>query len=227
MAHLCKRVISEQRTGNLHFFVNSVNFIARVIKRAELKPEDVKIVCSSSGESAIKNQAKLGADYLIEQPSDPVKKINFYTSTAFEGCDIYDKQGRTYIVSDSRRAHTLMDISTMFIQICGRIRDSIYKSDITHIYSTTRYSNVSFDEFKERTSKTLSEAIKFATDINNVPDDSRKIMLSKIPYLNEKYVRVENNRLTVDNNLANITTRNINGKNTACITIIREKIVRV
>ena len=169
--------------------------------KADLKPEQVRIVCADDP----KNIQKLGADYKIERPSDPVKKINIYTSTAFEGCDIYDKVGRTYIVSDANKAHTLLDISTMFVQICGRIRDSIYKSDIMHIFSTTRYSeDLTLEEYAERTRTTLGKAVKLADDTNAVPDDSRETLLSSIKYLNEKYVTIEDNRLIVDRNLANI-----------------------
>ena len=94
-----------------------------------------------------------------------MKRINFYTSTCFEGCDIYDPDGMTYIVSDGRRANTLVDISTLFTQICGRIRNSRYQDRVTHIFSTTRYSQ----------------------DVS----------------LNERYIRVEGNRLLVDRNLVN------------------------
>lgn len=205
MTYLCRQVIDQNRNGNLHIFVNSVDLIGSVIKKAKLQPEQVKVVCAGTGESAIKNARKLGEAYPIQQPSDPVKKINFYTSTAFEGCDIYDKFGRTYIVSDASKSHTLLDISTLFIQICGRIRDSIYKSEITHVFSTTRYSeDLTLEEYTERTQRTLDRAVRLADDINQVPDDSRKWALSKIPYINEKYLRIENGRLAVDKNLANI-----------------------
>ncbi len=76
---------------------------------------------------------KLGRDYLIEDTTTPVKKINFYTATAFEGCDIYDENGRTYVVSDKYKSHTLVDISTLFIQIAGRIRNSRYSGENTYI----------------------------------------------------------------------------------------------
>lgn len=187
-----------------------MDFISSAIKKAGLTPEQVKIVCSNSGDSAIKNTLKLGGDYLIEMPSDPVKKVNFYTSTAFEGCDIYDTQGRIYIVSDASKAHTLMDISTLFIQICGRIRNSIYNSEITHVFSTTRYSeDLTLEEYIEKTHQTMSEAVCFADDINNgISEDNRKKLLSKIPYLNEQYIRIEDNKLIVDKNFANVDIMN-------------------
>lgn len=183
---LCKRVVAENRDGNLHFFVNSVKFIVDAIKKAGLTPEQVKIVCSNSDE----NRAKLPREYAIEEPAGSVKKVNFYTSTAFEGCDIYDEKGRIYIVSDSRRAQTMVDISTLFIQICGRIRNSIYNAEVTHIHSTTRYSeDLTLDEFVARTQKTLTEATEFADDINGLAEKSRAKILSTNNDLAEKYVK--------------------------------------
>ena len=190
---------------NLHIFVNSVEFIAKVIDTLKLAPEAVKIVCSTSGESRQENQRKLGNAYPIGQPSDPAKKINFYTSTCFEGCDIFDSDGVTFIVSDGRKAHTLLDISTLFTQICGRIRDSRYKAQIVHVYSTTKYSKaVTLDEFVAATQRTLAQAEKFASDINAVDEPSREKLLKKIPYINEQYVRIVDNRLVVEKNLANM-----------------------
>lgn len=131
--------------GNLHIFVNSVKFIAKVIKQYNLSPDDVKIVCAINDF----NQAKLRKEFKIGKPLDPAKKVNFYTSTCFEGCDLYDENGKTYVVSDGNRQNTLLDISTLFIQICGRIRNSKYNDTITYIFSPTRYDgNVTLDEFK-------------------------------------------------------------------------------
>ena len=182
--------------------------MASVIEKAELSPDQVKVVCSTSGESKAKNARKLGANFPIEQPSDPVKKINFYTSTAFEGCDIYDEFGRIYIVSDAAKSHTLMDISTLFVQICGRIRNSIYATDITHIYSTTRYSeDVSLEQFIESTEKTLAKAVKLSTDTNDMPEDSRRTILVALKdKLNEQYVTIDeaSGLLVVDKNLPKV-----------------------
>ena len=190
---------------NLHIFVNSVEFIAKVIDTLKLAPEAVKVVCSTSGESRQENQRKLGNAYPIGQPSDPAKKINFYTSTCFEGCDLYDENGVTFIVSDGNKSHTLLDISTLFTQICGRLRDSKYKGEIIHVYSTTKYSRaVTLDEFVASTKKVLAEAVSYADEINKLSDTAREKTLSKIKYINEQYVRIEDNRLIVDKNFANM-----------------------
>ena len=201
----CRKVLDSRLEHNLHIFVNSVEFIAKVIDLAKLIPDKVKVVCSTSGENSENNQRKLGKDYPIGQPSDPAKKINFYTSTCFEGCDLYDKNGVTFIVSDGNKSHTLLDISTLFTQICGRLRDSKYKGEIIHVYSTTKYSrDVTLDEFVAATKKTLQEAVQYADEINSLSDTAREKTLSKIKYINEQYVRIEDNRLVVDRNFANM-----------------------
>ena len=201
----CRKVLDSRLEHNLHIFVNSVEFIAKVIDLAKLTPEQVKVVCSVSGDNGENNQRKLGKDYPIGQPSDPVRKINFYTSTCFEGCDLYDENGVTFIVSDGNKSHTLLDISTLFTQICGRLRDSKYKGEIIHVYSTTKYSrDVTLDEFVAATKKTLQEAVQYADEINSLSDTAREKTLSKIKYINEQYVRIEDNRLVVDRNFANM-----------------------
>ena len=201
----CRKVLDSRLEHNLHIFVNSVEFIAKVIDLAKLTPEQVKVVCSVSGDNGENNQRKLGKDYPIGQPSDPVRKINFYTSTCFEGCDLYDENGVTFIVSDGNKSHTLLDISTLFTQICGRLRDSKYKGEIIHVYSTTKYSrDVTLDEFVAATKKTLQEAVQYADEINSLSDTAREKTLSKIKYINEQYVRIEDNRLIVDKNFANM-----------------------
>lgn len=201
----CRKVLDNDLPYNLHIFVNSVEFIAKVIDLAKLAPEQVKVVCSMSGENRENNRRKLGKEYSIGQPSDPVKKINFYTSTCFEGCDLYDENGVTFIVSDGSKAQTLLDISTLFTQICGRLRDSQYKGEIVHVYSTTKYSReVTLEEFVASTKKVLAEAVSYADEINSLSDTARKKTLSKIKYINEQYVRIEDSRLIVDRNLANM-----------------------
>ena len=169
VVNLCHNAVTHNIPCNLHFFVNSVDFIGRVLHHARLSPDKVKIVCSTSGTSEQINREKLGGDYSIGIPDKAVRKIKFYTSTAFEGCDIYDENGITFIVSDGNKSNTLLDISTLFTQICGRLRDSKYKGEIIHVYSTTKYSReVTLDEFVASTKQVLADAINYANEINSL-----------------------------------------------------------
>ena len=137
VVNLCHNAVTHNIPCNLHFFVNSVDFIGRVLHHARLSPDEVKIVCSTSGTSEQINREKLGGDYSIGIPDKAVRKINFYTSTAFEGCDIYDKQGKIYVVSDGTARHHLLDVSTTIRQIAGRAgRRGIY--DYGYVTSTSR-----------------------------------------------------------------------------------------
>jgi hypothetical protein len=207
------RLINDVHTGkmfgNLHFFVNSVDFIAEAIKKANLQPDQVRVICSnntSPGKGRKSNQKKLGLDYPIATTTDPLKSINFYTSTCFEGCDIYDENGRTYIVSDKNKSHTLLDISTLIIQICGRIRDSHYKTEITHIFSETRYNNfTSYEEFKESSENEIQSTKKLIEEINNMSEESRKKNISLIfkdnkSGLNDIYLQQVGSKLAFDEN---------------------------
>lgn len=210
-----KEALEGKILGNLHFFVNSVKFIKEVITKAELKPEDVKIVCSKNeDEGVILNKVKLGEGYEIAEALDEAKRINFYTSTCFEGCDIRDKNGKTYIVSNPFSEHTMVDISTMFIQICGRIRDSFYKSEITHIFSPSKYRyknlNVTLDEYIKVTEHTLKESETWVNEIN--ASKSRAITVKLFEKsgkgLNDMYISRYGNGFALDKNMMKLDIHN-------------------
>ena len=54
----CRKVLDSDLPYNLHIFVNSVDFIAKVIDLAKLTPEQVKAVCSTSGDNGENNQRR-------------------------------------------------------------------------------------------------------------------------------------------------------------------------
>lgn len=135
------RLIDFYKDRNLHIFLNSVSTIYKVTEK--LDKDCFRIVCSENNKSRVKNFAKV---------TDPIKKLNFYTSCAFEGCDIYDENGFCIIVCDTNIATTVLDISTKIRQVCGRLRDSKYKNKCHLILNTSkhRYAGVSLEEFKEK-----------------------------------------------------------------------------
>lgn len=177
VAMLCQNAINKD--DNLHFFVNSVEFIARVIKGANLTPQQVRVVCSTSGDSLAKNTAKLGSSFPIESTKDPVKKINFYTSTSFEGCDIFDVKGRTCIVTVGGRDHTLLDIPTTFRQVCGRLRDSRYKNEVTLLFSGSYNTSVSVNDFAAKTKASYRYAQSYCNMVNASSDTEREEHIEK------------------------------------------------
>lgn len=194
--------------GNLHIFVNSVKFIEKVLF---LRPSDqVRVICSKNN-----NKGRfMDYSFTPADTTDPVQRINFYTSTCFEGCDIYDPEGKTIIVSDGRKAHTLMDISTLFVQICGRIRDSLYNGEVTHVFSETKYDHViSLEEYKRKSKEQEVETQIFIDEINNMSENSRKRILGMIKRddkgsLNDRYIFFKDNKLIFDKNLVKLDILN-------------------
>ena len=131
------KLIEEITDKNLHIFLNSVKTIKDLVTKLQLN--DFRIVCSSQNKE-------------FDKITDPVCKVNFYTSCAFEGCDIYDENGLCVIVSDTNISTTVLDISTKVRQVCGRLRNSKYKDQVILVLNTSkhRYAGTSEKEFMNR-----------------------------------------------------------------------------
>ena len=199
---LVRDKLNDRIFGNCHFFVNSVKFIASVLQKTNIKPDDVKIVCANG----IDNERKLKG-YHIGKPSDPPCKINFYTSTCFEGCDIFDEQGKTYVVSNGKNPNTLYDISTLFVQIIGRIRDSAYRDTVVQIVANTGYKgDVSYADYKSIEEGEYKISQKAVGEYNSQDKRLRKervLRLGKEHFM-DRFIRVnEEYEFVLDYNLLN------------------------
>ena len=185
----------------------------KIIRLAGLNPTQCRIVCSQSENSKDKNQKKLG-EFKIQKTTDPVKLFNFYTSTCFEGQDIFDPVGRIFIVSEEYKDHTKMDVMTTLPQICGRIRDSRFNAEITQIYATSIYKDVSREEFAETIRKKVEEAEHDAELFNRMAPDRKKRLVNRY-ICTEPYMGEVNGEIVVDRNLANLEIMNydiVNGQ---------------
>ena len=221
MAELCrKRLKGEDIGSNWHIFLNSVEGIGWIIRNAGLVPDNTRVVCSQS--NGRQNAAKLHG-FPISSTSDPVKMFNLYTSTAFEGCDIYDERGRTFIVSEPYKIHTMPDISTSFIQIAGRIRNSIYNGEVIHLYGTTdSHKTVNPDEFEKATWEAVEKTEQDLKHINALSEEFRASIIRNLPYINEPFVIEDNGKLTVDRNMAKLEIvgyRVVNGVYSSQVTV--------
>lgn len=180
--------------ANAHIFVNSVEFIASMIKACGLTDENCKAVWSKGNKSYKDSIQGISRSAV----GDPAKKINFYTSTCFEGSDISDPEGQYIIVSDGKKAHTLNDISTSLRQIMGRVRDTKYRNTAIHILNTTKYSGCrTYDEYKMRAEMLRESAERMVEAFNGVHKDS---WFSE-EVLNEKYITRVNGVHKLDVNL--------------------------
>ena len=160
--------LESKNKANLYFFINSIDFINNVCKTLNLDDDSARMICSKD------NTAKKVLP-ISSINSDP-KKINFITSTAFEGCDLKDADGLTIIVSEGNKTHTLVDISTSLVQICGRIRNSKHNDTVYHLYSSTRYTDVTVEENEQRAIQGIKEAYHTINEFNKLDEPTYNII---------------------------------------------------
>ena len=185
-------------SGNAYFFVNSIEIMKRLIERNKLTENNTRVIYSKNN----KKQIMINNSEVSGEPN----KINFLTSTVFEGADIYDENGKIYIISDSGKSHTLIDISTSFKQIGGRIRNSKFSNKIVHLYKSTRYSNaVTYEEYKEESEKNIKATNELIEKYNSA-DPILKRGIVKLSC--DNYVRKTDNILTFDPNQVKIDLYN-------------------
>ena len=195
-AMMCINRIKDGTGPNYHMFMNSVKGIADIIGKAKLTPDNCRVVCANTG----KNKAKLPEGFTISSANDTVKTINFYTSTCFEGCDLLDWNSRTFIICDPNRPTTVLDISTSMLQICGRIRNSRNKGEMTLIYNTTRYEEEdSLDLYMKRIEAEIAEANEDIAWLNDGPDTRlRRQLLLELQEFDAPFIRYEDGEITID-----------------------------
>ena len=197
VAYLVNQFLAGNIEGNAYIFVNSVQFIKDLVKICDLSDDNARAIWSKN------NKTETGL--IRGNVLDPAKKINLLTSTVFEGTDIYDEDGKVFIVSDKTKSHTLTDISTSFQQIAGRIRNSKYWDTITHYYTTTRYDAIlTYDDFKAFSDQTIEEAKLLINEGNNLSDLARK----KFSLDLETYVYKEDDTFLFDPNLVKLDLYN-------------------
>ena len=158
VATVALKHLNGESEGNAHIFINSVKVISKVVRllntTSNLKGK-LRIVCADNQ----KNEDAVGRlGFSISEVSGEVRKINFYTSTAFEGSDIYDEDGVNYLITDGSIDHSKIDIRDTLPQIIGRVRNSKNKGTINLIYTANaHYSNTSKEEHRKAVEKNIED----------------------------------------------------------------------
>lgn len=194
-------IIDMYKDRNLHIFLNSIATINAIIKK--LDNPDYRVVCSVNSKNKIRNYAEVNSE---------VKHLNFYTSCAFEGCDIYDKNGLCIILSDTNVSNTVLDIATKVRQVCGRLRDSKYKDECILILNTNkhRYAGTTKTDFLNLVEDSRRRGIRKAelTDKLDADDYITELKLfSKDTYYN-LYLNKHNDKIFYDDNLRKLDLYN-------------------
>jgi len=204
---VCKQHLLGEIDGNAYIFYNSVHEIVSVIKKLKkmegFTEDNVNIFCADTDANNQKISSQLGKRFLKGNFTDN-KKINFLTSTTYEGCDIKDKVGRTYIVVSSKRNSTALTNHILVPQICGRLRDSKYKKEVVMFvcgFDTDMYSNGKqhfldkLEEMRKEAEYNISRAIKAKEDgyISVFNEDMERFASSSFIIEDENGMPVINN----------------------------------
>ena len=196
------RVISDEAV----FYVNSVNHIVSIIKKCDLQPEEVNILCSNTPDNLKRIQKKLGKRFTIGKvPLKGVKPkmFTFCTRTVYLGADFYSTCARSFIFSDSNIDTLAVDISEDLPQILGRQRlfKNPWKNEAIFYYrSTCDYRKISQEEFdkeierKKRSTNNLLSA--FSTALDDAKYDLAKTYQKNTKSYNYKddYIAVNEHR---------------------------------
>ena len=124
----------EIHNGTICFFVNSVVEIYSLMKHFDIL-EDSAVYCAPKSRSKLK--AEYSFTYAYEEwCPNTMRRYNFFTGRFFSAFDLdLDYKPDLVMITDPYTAeHTILDIDTDCIQICGRFRNGI--NSVTHIYRT-------------------------------------------------------------------------------------------
>lgn len=159
------------------FYFNSISDITQVIKKNNLTPGEVNILCSKSDDTKRKLD-KLSRELGYSKKSgvpgfevgkvplqgEPNKPFTFCTSAVYMGIDLHSDNASTYVFADPNISCLALDISLDLPQIAGRQRDEVnpFKNIINLFYRIKRKgeTQLTFEEYKK-----VQDSRKKETDI--------------------------------------------------------------
>lgn len=152
------------------FYVNSVNNITGIIKRAGLTPEQVNILVANTPENVTRIKKNLGAKYnigTVPLRDEPRKMFTFCTRTVYLGADFYSDNARSFIISDANIDTLAVDITLDLPQILGRqrLRENPWKDEAILFFKSITTGN---KQAKEVFDKKLAEKEKTSENLLSV-----------------------------------------------------------
>lgn len=177
-----KRIESKEAV----FYVNSVNNITSIIKRAKLTPDQVNILVANTKDNIKKIQKRLGKEFDIGRVplrDEPRKMFTFCTRTVYLGADFYSDNAQSYIVSDANIDTLAVDISLDLPQILGRqrLKENPWKDEATLFFrSVTSGNKKPEEEFSDKMDEKMKRSEGLLEAFNEVSTKNRG-------YLSERY----------------------------------------
>lgn len=134
-------------------YVNSVNNLVSIIKKSNLREDEVNILCARTPENIKKVKKSLKMEIgKVPLKGQPHKMITLCTRTVYLGSDFYSTNAMSYILSDANITTLAVDITLDLPQILGRQRlhENPWKNRATLLYKTLNSSKVKDKDIFEK-----------------------------------------------------------------------------
>ena len=161
-----EKIISKEAV----FYVNSVNNITSIVKRAGLTPEQVNILVANTTDNVNKIHKRLGRKFdigTVPLRNEPRKMFTFCTRTVYLGADFYSDNARSFVVSDANIDTLAVDITLDLPQILGRqrLKENPWRNEATLFFKSIKGANKKSEEVFN---KKIEEKDKKTEDILSI-----------------------------------------------------------
>ena len=193
------------------FYVNSVNHIISIIKKCELTPDQINILCADTEENKKRVKRRLGKKFSIgsvPKKGEPHKMFTFCTRTVYLGADFYSTCARSFIFSDSNSDCLAVDIEEDLPQILGRQRlfENPWKNSANFYYRyTADYKKMNGEQLQDIIKKKEKVTEDLLKAYNDSSDSSVKYSLANTYQILAKTRSYKDNYVAV-NKIINDTT---------------------
>ena len=158
-------------------YVNSVEYITRIIKKFDLKPDQVNIICAETPYNKARLKKVKHTFGRIPLKGEPHKMFTFCTSTAYIGSDFYSTNARTFIFSDANIDCLATDISMDLPQIIGRQRlDENPWKGTAEFYYRIRENEEDYEKILQTRLDETKSIMKWYEEEQNNPEHKNKFL---------------------------------------------------
>ena len=204
VSELCSDLIEKYRSGNgkstivngqtfiakeAVFYINSVAEIKKIIRKNNLKPEEVIIICSAKTENLHKLDSlsrDTGMKFNIGEiprKGEIHKMFTFCTSTVYVGADFYSTNAYSYIFANPQVSCMTIDVSVDLQQIVGRQRleENPFRNSAT-LYFRTKEAKITKNDLENSVREKNEKTNRQIENYNAAPnkDDQLRLMENDI-----------------------------------------------
>ena len=187
-----------RKSTEVVFYVNNVKMICSAIKRNNLTPDQVNIICANTTKN-LSSLRKINSHFSIGTAplrGEPHKMFTFCTRTTYVGADFYSDNASTVIISDCSIDSLATDIRMDFPQIMGRqrLKENVFRDECIFIYKLAD-NTITMELFEDLRDKKIATSLE---DLKNFEGVVKNNPTGKARFLEFIRQNVKNNRYTSD-----------------------------